>query len=597
MHPHLKSLLVANGCDADASDDDAKSYYDGLSADKRADIDAKLARMMDGDGGDTGLHAGPPVPGQPSVAGNSGDSGAAGALPGQGVAVPATGMSQEQIIKLATEAAIAALGAATGAKLPQGQRMQAPAAGGVAAKLDDADNDNAALDFEAKRVARIRKLAALHAVPDAYANTVIAENGTFEQARMAILRYVHESAKPLLSVKVGEDKNLASLRAAMPQAIVLRAGLAAEQIIKYEGKILDRAKELRELSMLDMFRHYLASLGFTEVYGYSKTRLADCLGPRRMRQAFPRMAALAESTPDFGNITLDAINKSLRFNYLDAKRTWPAWAEKRFNPDFKNINRVVLSEAPNMVAANEAGEMQYVQLQDSKETYVLVTYKAGVRLTRNAIINDDLDAFSAIPRAQANSAARKEDDVAYAVITGNANMADGNAIFSAAHSNLTTAGSGGVPSVLQLQIGSTAMKKQKGLAGAARLELEPKFLLVPSSIEEQTKELIGSRTLIASQSSSAAVPQTVGDFNPYNNRYQVVGSVRLDDADTQAWFLVADFRDGQVNTIELSFLTDEPEPVIRQETDFDTEDVKYLVRHTVAGKAIDFRGVYKNAGH
>jgi len=504
-------------------------------------------------------------------------------------------MSDQQIVQLATQAAMAALTAARGGN-PAATRTTAPSR--AALTVSHEADDDTALALEEQRVGRIRKLAALHKVPEAYTNKVIGENSTFEGARLAILKYVHETAKPLLSVKVGEDRNLTTLREALPQAICLRAGLSAEQIVKHEGKVHERATKLRELSMLDMFRHYLAGLGFSEVYGFSKTKLADCLGPRRMRAEFPRMAALAESTPDFGNITLDAINKSLRFNYLDAKRTWPIWAEKRFNPDFKNINRVVLSEAPNMVSANEGGEMQYVQLSDSKETYALVTYKAGIRLTRNAIINDDLDAFAAIPRAQANSAARKEDDVAYAVITANANMSDGIALFNAAtHLNFTAGGSGGVPSVLQLQIGSTAMKKQKGLAGAARLELEPKFLLVPSSIEEQTKELIGSKTLIASQSSSGSAPATVGDSNPYFNRYQVVGSVRLDDADTQAWYLFADYRDGQVNTVELSFLTDEPEPVIRQETDFDTEDVKYLVRHTVAGKAIDYRGCYKNAGH
>jgi hypothetical protein len=128
------------------------------------------------------------------------------------------------------------------------------------------------------------------------------------------------------------------------------------------------------------------------------------------------------------------------------------------------------------------------------------------------------------------------------------------------------------------------------------LELEGKFLLVPTSIKEQTMELIGSQKLIASQSSSGSAPATVGDNNPFFNRYQVVGSTRLDDNSATAWYLFADYRDGQVNTTQLYFLTDEPEPVLRQETDFDTEDVKYLVRHTVAGLVPDWRGLYKNNG-
>jgi hypothetical protein len=36
--------------------------------------------------------------------------------------------------------------------------------------------------------------------------------------------------------------------------------------------------------------------------------------------------------------------------------------------------------------------------------------------------------------------------------------------------------------------------------------------------------------------------------------------------------------------------------VLKQEIDFDTDDMKFAVRHTVAAKAIDYRGLYKNAG-
>jgi hypothetical protein len=345
-----------------------------------------------------------------------------------------------------------------------------------------------------------------------------------------------------------------------------------------------------------------------EVYGMSRTELAASLGPRSIRQKFPRLAALAESTSDFANITLDAINKALRFNYLDAKRTWPIWCEKKFNADFKNFNSIALSEAPSMQSANEGGEVKYVSLSDSKETGKLVTYKAGIRLTRNAIINDDLDAFNSIPRLQANSAARLEDDTAYNLVTANTAMSDGGTVFNSTafaltgnppapnggHQNYSS--SGAAPSIAQLQIASTQLAKQKGLKGAARLELEGKFLLVPTSIKEQTMELIGSQKLIASQSSSGSAPATVGDNNPFFNRYQVVGSTRLDDNSATAWYLFADYRDGQVNTTQLYFLTDEPEPVLRQETDFDTEDVKYLVRHTVAGLVPDWRGLYKNNG-
>src|SRR5690606_19644587 len=59
-----------------------------------------------------------------------------------------------------------------------------------------------------------------------------------------------------------------------------------------------------------------------------------------------------------------------------------------------------------------------------------------------------------------------------------------------------------------------------------------------------------------------------------------------------AWYLASNM----IETVEVCFLSDEPAPVLRQETDFDTEDAKLAVRHTVAAAAIDHRGLVKKPG-
>ncbi len=59
---------------------------------------------------------------------------------------------------------------------------------------------------------------------------------------------------------------------------------------------------------------------------------------------------------------------------------------------------------------------------------------------------------------------------------------------------------------------------------------------------------------------------------------------------------MADYRDGQIDTGEVAFLDDEPEPVARQETEFDTEDLKFAIRHTLAAAALGWQGFYKNVG-
>lgn len=520
-------------------------------------------------------------------------------------------------------------------KPPAAKPVTALAANPASNQADE-DVDAQVVLLEQKRTSNIHALAAAmgtgtdESVQKALkvaALGAIALGLSLVQARTQLQKAMSEACKSIAvspdsaSVHVGEDQNIASLRAAIPQAIFLRSnpGVELEKFEKFEkreqqdqmrpgrvylGKIHERAFALRRQTVLGMFRTYLTALGARGHEDMSNVALANALGPKALRTTFPKLALLAESTSDFANISLDAINKTMRFMYLDAPRTWTTWAQRQTNNDFKNINRVVLSEAPDMIAATEGKEINYVALTDSKETYSLSEYKAGIKLTRRAIINDDLDAFNQIPRAQANSAARKEDDVAYAILTGNAAMADAGLLFNSTavttaggHANL--AGSGTAISISSLQTAATAIMKQKGLANAARLELQPKFLLVPTSIFETTRQLIGSDTLIGAAVGDTTAGKTatqVGNRNPFFNRYQVIGSTRLDDNSATRWYLAADYRDGQINTVEVCFLTDEPEPVVRQETDFDTEDVKYLVRHTVAAKAIDYRGLYANPG-
>jgi macrodomain Ter protein organizer (MatP/YcbG family) len=438
--------------------------------------------------------------------------------------------------------------------------------------------------LETKRVNDIKSLCNLYGVPEAVATQQIALGINASQAKDAVLQYLKENNKPASTVRVGEDNQRVALREAIPQAIMLKSGR------KVEGAH-EVALKIKSLSIVDMIRHHLAALGVNDAFMLSRTKVVDLLSPRKLRQLYPSVA-LAQATGEFDNILADTINKSLRAAYLDAPKTWATWARRTTNPDFKTITRAALSESPNLTAIDDGAGIQYVQLSDTKETYTLAEYNGGIKLTRRAIINDDLDAFSRIPQLQANAAARKEDDVAYAIITANAALADTGLLFNATavttaggHANYTSSGT--AMSVASLEVGFNAMFVQKGIKNAAFLELVPKFLLVPSAKAATAAQLINS-TVDPSKSN--------GTMNPFMNRLQIVPSARLQANSGTAWYLMADHGDGQIDTIEVCFLEDEPEPVLTQETDFDTEDVKFKVRHTVAAKAIDFRGMYKNAG-
>jgi hypothetical protein len=505
--------------------------------------------------------------------------------------------------KQAVGVAVKLLARATGAD-PKAieKRLALQRAGGSNATIAARAVALGPIALERQRRTDLESLSQVYKLGEDFVNLGLAKNWDIATARTEAQKMLSQKTPNLSgAINVGADNNLVSLSGAIQTAIRLRAGnkVEAPKDNPAELAIYQRAQKMRALSLVDMGRHYLSGIGYRDAWEISRSRVvALCVSRRELRQEAGggQMVMLAESIGDFPGVLKDAVNKTLLQAYRDASPTWQKWARRATAPDFKVINRAALSESPDLKLRNQGKGIDYVQLGDTNETYALAEYSGGIKLTRQAIINDDLDAFQRIPMLQGNAAARKEDDVAYVTLTANAAMVNDNvALFHATHKNLVASG-GAAPSVAELTKAYQLMRVQKGPAGAARLNLQPKFIIVPVALEAPTLQLINSTQLLAIISTTSAAPQTTGSANPFADRLTVISNPRLDDVSTVQWYLAANYADGQCDTVEVCFLEDEPEPVLKAETDFDTDDQKYAVRHTVAAKAVDFRGLVKDNG-
>ena len=443
------------------------------------------------------------------------------------------------------------------------------------------------IGLELKRVSQIRQLAAvLPNIGEEQINLAISDPSMdASKARTAFLAHIAQNAKPVASINVGEDRTTAALATALPDALRIRAGAAVKDAH-------EMAHKLAGLSALEQFRRYLIAHNVKDAMLFTQSRLAELFTNRRAR------ASLAQATSDFDNLLLDAANKTLRNAYVETPSTWSLWARKNTNPDFKAGNRIAMSEANMPVERKEGGELKYNTLTDSKIAVTLTEYVNGIKLTRRAVINDDLSAFSRIPMLLGNSYKRLEDSLAFGVLTANATLSStGGALFNstaitsaAGHGNLISSG-GAAPSVTTLAATSALLRKQKGLKkttaddAGAYLDTRPKVLIVPVALEVTAAQLVGSN-VDPSKSNST--------LNPYFNGLTVVSHPLLDVNSAVAWYLAAD--PNQVDGVEVCFLQDEQSPVLKNETDFDTDDVKFASRHTITAAAIDYRGLAKNPG-
>jgi hypothetical protein len=400
-----------------------------------------------------------------------------------------------------------------------------------------------------------------------------------------------ESGKPMDEIRTAEiDAAAEKQRATQPINGVIqltrdavetkREGMA--EYIRFRGDPgrvkLDKGKEFRGLTLLDLARECLTDAGIT-VRGMSRLDIATHALNLHLSSGI-NIRAAGEGISDLPNIVLDAANKTLRQAYMEAPQTFKPFTREGTAPDFKNINRVMMSGAPSLLAVSENGEIQRGYVSDSKETYALTTYARIIPLTRQVIINDDMDALSRIPEAMGRAANRLESDVVWAVITNNLNMADGNPLFSAAHNNL--AASGAVISIATLGAMMTAMRKQVGLQKEI-LNLTPEFLVGPAALDVTLRQI----------TSSAYTPTAQTAVNPYTALKPIV-EARLDNNSATAWYGFCG--PDQVDTIEYSYLEGQQGVYMETRMGWDVDGMEMKARLDFAAKAIDYRGMYKNPG-
>lgn len=437
----------------------------------------------------------------------------------------------------------------------------------------------AGVALERKRVAHIRGVARQLQLGDGWAQQQIA--GGFEIAA------VNDNAiKTLEQRTMGGRFNPGDLHMTREPGDGLREAFIDSIGLK-RGQKIDkphaRVRELQGRSLHEQWRYYLErSLG-VDCTGLGAAALmkAAC-DPRE----FAKLSGgvVGHSTSDFPSILADSLNKTLRAEYMLRPATWRLWAAQKMAPDFKQVSRAMLADAPVPLLTAEGAEIQHCTIGDSREVYTLGTYTRQFAQTWQSLVNDDLGAFDGLERRLVLAARAIEDDLAYSPLTSNQVMTeDGVALFDTAHGNIITGTSADPPSVAQLGLMRQLLARQQG-PGGNYLNLRAKAVLCPVGLLTAVEQLVVSLVDPAKQN-DAANPDWIRALIP-------VGDPRLDANSVQKWYLVS----GDIDTVEVCFLEDEPVPVVETDQAWDVLGVRYRVRHSVAARAIDYRGLARNDG-
>lgn len=294
--------------------------------------------------------------------------------------------------------------------------------------------------------------------------------------------------------------------------------------------------------------------------------------------------AFTHTSSDFGNILMDVAHKSVLLGWEDSEETFETWTYKGQLSDFKPASRVGLDSFGPLRAVRDGAEYKYVTVGDRAEAIALATYGELFSITRQTIINDDLQMLLDIPMMMGEAAKATIGDLVYKVLTTSPKMSDQKALFHADHKNIFDASAG--MSIEALGGARQMMRSQKAAGGARSLNIRPGFVLVPTALELSTQQIITSTSVKGADANS-------GISNPLQNFAQVIAEPRLDDQAKLDWYLAAG--KGR-DTIEVAYLDGIDTPYIEQQTGFTVDGVATKVRIDAGVAPRDFRGLVKATG-
>jgi hypothetical protein len=463
----------------------------------------------------------------------------------------------------------------------------APAAPAPPAEPNERD---AGVAQERARVQGIHTACRAARMPVAFEEKLIADGiklvdaqaRVFEELGRRDVNAPREGSGPGPDVRVGDDP-LVHVRSGIAEALLHRFHPAASvrqpngQSVEVGFKLTDLGRQYRGMTLLRIAEAYIAARG-VRTTGMSKWDIVS------VALGFDMARGGMHTAADFPLLLADVASKLLRQAYQEAPQTFMPLVRVVYLPDFKMANRVQLGEAPALAEVLDHGEVTAGTIGEGREQFQLRSYARKFAITRRALINDDTDAFARVPIMFGRSARNLESDLVWAQgFTANPVMGDTVALFNAAgHGNDAAVAS--VIDVANLGLARGLMRAQTGLDGVTRLNLAPRYLIVPASRE----------TVAQQMTNSTMVPALPGSVNPFAGALQVICEARLDGASLTAWYLAAD--PTQIDLIELAYLEGENGPRVESRVGFDVEGVEIKCGHDVAAKAMDWRGFVRNTG-
>jgi hypothetical protein len=457
--------------------------------------------------------------------------------------------------------------------------------------LDDIIN---ARRKEDERVAEITRLTAAAiddrpALVDDFerlARTAIEAKSTVQEFELAILR-VRASVGPAVFAARGERGETRTGPKVIEAAVCTSGGLASPEK-HFDARTLELAHDrfphgigLVELLLMAARENGYTGLSGKDVRGLLRASFGQGDGNGRVQ-------ATAFSTLSLPGILSNTANKFLTAGFDAVESAWRAISARGTARDFKQMTTYSLTGGFKYEKVGAGGELKHATVGELSYTNQVETYGKMFAITRQDLINDDLNALTQVPRRLGRGAALSLNEVFWTAFM------DNSTFFTTARNNYFE----GAATNLQLSsltTGETLFMNQTDPDGFPTA-ITPRILLVPNALAVTAANIMNS-TMIAGDTTANTV--TLSN-NPHAGKFTVVSSAYLSNSSitgnsTTAWYLLADPNDLPV--IEVAFLNGRDTPTVESaEADFNTLGVQFRGYSDFGVSKQEYRAGVKSKG-
>lgn len=325
----------------------------------------------------------------------------------------------------------------------------------------------------------------------------------------------------------------------------------------------------------------------------------------------------ALSTSDFPLLMGDVLDRQLLGNYASFQPTWQNYCKRGRVRDFRTVRRIQVDGLtgryysaalkPEMTAPLEDNA-----LTETGYTYNVEVYEKAAAINWRMLVNDDLDAFSDIPRRLALGARYTEEYFAttlFVTTTG----PHGSLYSTGSYGNVVT--SNPALSIAGLQTAMAILGAMKD-SSVEPIVVDTVELVVPPALEVTANNILNALQIIVDVNASAGTAQqnlvaqnwmrnkVRLSVNPY---IPIVASSSNGDT---SWFLFAN-PDRNRPALEIGFLTGYETPGLYQKApntmrvgggvdptlgDFETGEIQYKGMHIIGGCRLDPKATVASSG-